>query len=86
MRMSPSRSVEQAVCRPRSRASRMQAPSNVPARGRMLLLVLATVVLAGGCAARLVPAPGAITAPGRGAGAIAEVEGVRVVARARVGG
>lgn len=72
MRMSPSRNVEQAVCRPRSRASRMQAASHVPgagARGRMLLLVLATVVLAGGCAARLVPAPGATTLPGRGAGA-----------------
>jgi hypothetical protein len=43
-------------------------------------LVLLAVVLAG-CAPRLVPAPGAQRAPGAGTGAVAELAGVRVIAR-----
>lgn len=51
-------------------------------RGAGTLAVVALALLLGACAsARLVPAPGAVAVPGPGHGAIAEADGVRVVAR-----
>lgn len=48
---------------------------------RSIVVPLLVLVAVAGCVARLAPAPEAVLAPGRPDGAVAEVAGVRIVAR-----
>src|SRR5581483_4297132 len=60
---------------------RDRRPPVALARPGALALVLGALLLGACATARLVPAPGTVAVPGPGAGAIAEADGVRVVAR-----